>query len=580
MEPLEPTEAERKVIEAAAKGEYCDFAAEHPGDTDPPNGAAWGDDRTVGSKIIRALALCQRPNDWPVHAKGVRVVGAKITGPLDFEAATVLVPLGLLRCYIEKPIILRDASTRTISLAGSQVPGITADRVSVDGAVFLRDGFHARGEVRFLGARIRASLDCRTGTIANDDGTALNCDGARVDGSVVLNKGFRAEGEVRFVGAKIGGNLDCEKGTFDKEGDRALSCDGAEIGGDVSLNDGFCARGEVGLAGVKIGGDLNCTKGTFENERRDALSCDHVEVGGNVFLSKGFQAKGEVRFPSASILGQFVCEGGAFANTAACALRLESARVHRGLFFRRLKQKPEGTVDLTQAWVDALIDDEASWPAKGNLSLDGFAYDRIGGDKPLTDSETRLRWLHLQPAEHLKTGFRPQPFEQLVAVLRKMGHEHDARKIAIEKQRLLRRSGRLGPWDRIINWLLGVIVGHGYRPWRAVSWALAVVLFGWGVFDVAEGRQLIVPAKERVYMSPAYIERAELPPEYPQFRAFVYSLDVFLPIVELHQEEYWLPLANGLKGWAVWIYMWLHIAFGWVLTSLAVLGLGGVIKKD
>ena len=72
-----------------------------------------------------------------------------------------------------------------------------------------------------------------------------------------------------------------------------------------------------------------------------------------------------------------------------------------------------------------------------------------------------------------------------------------------------------------------------------------------------------------------------VPPEpYPIFEPILYSADVFLPIVNLHQEDFWLPNGKHDVGWYVLLYMWFHIAAGWVLTTVFVVGLTGIVKKD
>ena len=53
-----------------------------------------------------------------------------------------------------------------------------------------------------------------------------------------------------------------------------------------------------------------------------------------------------------------------------------------------------------------------------------------------------------------------------------------------------------------------------------------------------------------------------------------------LPIVDLHQEKYWLPDARKDYGWLYQAYLWLHIIFGWILTTVLVAGLTGLVKKD
>ena len=88
------------------------------------------------------------------------------------------------------------------------------------------------------------------------------------------------------------------------------------------------------------------------------------------------------------------------------------------------------------------------------------------------------------------------------------------------------------------------------------------------------------PAKERVFMSPDYKIKGELPKNHPRFNALMYSIDVFIPIVDLRQESYWLPRYVEKQGWTYVIYMWFHIAFGWILTTLGVVGLTGIVKKE
>ena len=48
----------------------------------------------------------------------------------------------------------------------------------------------------------------------------------------------------------------------------------------------------------------------------------------------------------------------------------------------------------------------------------------------------------------------------------------------------------------------------------------------------------------------------------------------------MHQGRFWLPKAGTAWGWAVMGYLWLHILLGWVLTTVAVAGLTGLVRKD
>jgi hypothetical protein len=71
--------------------------------------------------------------------------------------------------------------------------------------------------------------------------------------------------------------------------------------------------------------------------------------------------------------------------------------------------------------------------------------------------------------------------------------------------------------------------------------------------------------------------------------ALIYSLDTFLPIVNLHQEENWHPNDSatcviGEKqlpcGFILRGYLWLQIMMGWLLTTLGVAAVTGLVRKD
>jgi hypothetical protein len=79
---------------------------------------------------------------------------------------------------------------------------------------------------------------------------------------------------------------------------------------------------------------------------------------------------------------------------------------------------------------------------------------------------------------------------------------------------------------------------------------------------------------------------------YPKFQPSFYSLDCFLPIIDLKQKSAWSPNAN--KGYEVvkpsvgfrvrWGgllrgYLWAHTLLGWALTTLWVAGFTGLVRR-
>src|SRR6266568_2514939 len=200
--------------------------------------------------------------------------------------------------------------------------------------------------------------------------------------------------------------------------------------GDLRLDEGFSVSGGAELAGAHIGGQLNCTGGQFSNADGPALSADGLTVDSSMFCNEGFSASGEVRLAAAQI-GDVL----------------------------------EGILDLTAAKTSSYHDDTTSWPEY--LRLDGFVYHTIEG----ASVKERLEWLLRN-----ESGYLPQIYEQLAAFYRRSGHDENARRVLIAKQRQRSAEGTLA--DKIWGSLLDWTVGFGYRTWLALVWLAGLLVLG------------------------------------------------------------------------------------------------------
>ena len=534
------------------------------------------------------------------HAEGeVRLLGAKIRGDLDCEKGT----------FTNPPKAGLAASGHALS----------ADSIDVDGSVYLRYGFRAEGDVRLVGAQIGGDLSCIGGGFINPQEGGLAASGDAVvagliivKGSVYLRDGFYAEGELLLLGAKIEGNLECDNGTFmnppriglDATG-RALSADRAVIEGAVSLRNGFRAEGEVRLLGTKIGGGLDCDNGTFMNPPKVglvasgvALAADTAVIRGGVFLRNGFRADGEVRLAGAQIEGNLYCSKATFHGGVIAV----GTVVKGPLIWRSIVDPGQARLTLTNASVNGLIDDPESWPAKGNLFINGFVYGQIlDGPKNAT---IRNKWLELQ------VPFSPQPYRQLAKVLSEEGDEDGARVVLVEMERRQRETSWAAEvWSGTLRWT----IGYGYRSWQALGWDVGLTALGWFFYRRAELAHNIAPkSKDDLNW---YKDHGIPPPHLDRFSPLIYSLENSLPLVKLGQADHWQPAPRYRSGqpassdwrarlrfwregftrwvragnrWArfvrwtkspgfLWGFLWVQILLGWILATLFVAGVTGIV---
>jgi hypothetical protein len=493
---------EAELREAIRTGQLVDLRTGDPVADDPAHGAGWDAQRTVAAVLLAELLTSA---EGPRRPRALRLAGARVVGQLDLEATALVCPLLLHGCWFAEPVNLAEARAPAIRLPGCHLPGLSADQLTTSGNLELDEGFTATGEVGLLGAHIGGQLILSGAGLSNPGGPALAADQLTVGQDLFCRNGFSARGEVRLLGAHIGGQLSLRGASLSNPDGLALNADQLTVDQGVHCSEGFKADGEVRLPGAHIRGQLAFHGATLHNPDGFALVADKLTVDHDVFFQEGFSATGEVRLVGAHIGGQLNFRGATLTNLDGRALNAQELRA--GPLILSDLTKPPERVDLTHAKVGTLGDAPASWPTQS--ILDGFVYDALYENR-LVSARERLGWLARNPQ-----GYTPQPYEQLAAVYRRAGRDHDARTVAIAKQ--WRRRRMLTPLGKLWNLMLYATVGYGYRMWLTIAWLLVLVGLGWWAFD-------------RAY--PAHLVAAKPPGQRPPFHAALYALDLLLPFAD------------------------------------------------
>jgi hypothetical protein len=620
------SECEKTLLRTASLGEIAFCGPEHsPVDQVPNQGTALRQKYDVRANLIRWLCVYPAATKL-VDPRGPRIHAARVVGRLDLSFITVPFPLLFENSRFIEDVSLVGSQLVSLSFAGSHTRKILADGVTVRDGLFLNGGFSADGEVSLTSANIIGNLDAENGHFKNVGKVALSAE--HLKGAIVsLNNGFSAEGEVRLRGANIAGDLVADGGNFKNPDKFALNADGLKAA-NVFLTEGFSAEGEVRFPRANITGDLDAAGAHITNLDGVALNIDGLKAF-YVLLGDGFSAEGEVSLVAANLSGYLNASNGRFKNPGNLALAadelttsgyfvldsssvdgkvtLRGANVKGPLFLRNLRsavKRPqflpdlwsEGdghlALDLEQATVGSLYDDPESWPEPGNLNLNGFVYTSIG-EGP-TDSNDRLRWLRLQQAQDTHSNaFAPQPYEQLAKVLREAGDDAGAKSvlIAMENARWwYRESGR----GRVWNFILWLTIGYGYDTWRALYSVAFFVIMGTFVFFWGYKAGAITQTDK------------DKPEHYRPFNSLIYSVETFLPLVDLQQAEHWAPnpefnqvcppvpigpfkplsmyklpfrFSPALGRRLRW-YLWVHIVAGWFFTAVLVAAFTGLVQKN
>jgi hypothetical protein len=507
------SQPERLLLRSAASGQLVDLRTGIQSQDDATHGSEWPSKRCIRAEILASCLLdsSQAPKSGiPI----LRLAGARITGRLDLGGADLVKAIWFEQCYFDEPPNLADARTRTVRIVQSYLPGLNALSTKIDGQLDLTKTM-VKGRLRLVMTHVTGELSLNGSTLVNSDDWTLFAGGLTVDGGVFCRRGFESQGPIRLVGAHLNGGI---------------FLDGARLNG----------------------------------VRGDALIADNLRVEGRM-VCDDLVADGALRLPGARINGQLSWDGATIQATEEMGLDL------RRLIAEELiltTAKPVlGIIDLGGARVSVLRDDPMTWPT--DIRLDGFCYDslaapskrdkrdgrrqRYPSDSASTSADTlparsRLAWLSLN-----RVGYRPQPFEQLAAFYRRIGHDDQARKVLLVKQRRRRSTQNVGGklWGYLLDWS----VGYGYRPWLAAIWLISLIAIGSITF---------------AWRPPPPVDQATSPP----FNSLVYTINLLLPAGQFVQPDQWN--LNGPERW----FAYSLVGTGWLLASTVIAGVTRVLNRS
>lgn len=524
---------------------------------DPAHADEWPASRQIRSSLIRWICVDHEARNL-IDPEGIRVIGARIAGGLDLSLVNVPFPIVLRNCVFSEIINLAGAEIAELELDGSHTLSI-----------------HASG------------LDVRN--------------------NLRMSKGFEAVGTVVLDHAKVGLDLDFGGATLryakshgDPFPDRlhaTLFAYLIQVGGNVWLNHRFVSYGAVDLGGARIGSNLHFDSGHFINPNNVAIAVPGASVDGVVYLASwgsdgDVEVTGVANFSFDRVANNFIVDHAKFlgASSDNHGFVGTSMSVARSFTWRNVTLQNGARLDLGEASVETLLDDRQSWPAPGGLIIDGFTYNgleseagsRVDGravyasdDRNAVDS--RLRWLALQPP-----GFYSQPYNELAKYYSGIGDDAAAATVLVAEED--DRYQRMGILGRLSGDFLRTTIGYGHRPLLAFNWSILVVLIGWVV---------VLMGKRAGVMRLTWPENSP-PPSIDHFNGLhplLYSLDVFLPFVDLHQEHYWWPDEGSkgecrfagrtitIRGSSLRLYLWMQIIAGWLLSAIFVAGITGLIRN-
>lgn len=522
-------------------------------------------------EILRDLLDPER--DEPCVYKGKVVQGA-----LDLRHLVIDRPLELSNCEFLDEVDLRYAEFRhTVDLSSStfhkhfnsgdptQSHTIFSKDLLADSSVFCSGatffGSQFGGSALFANARFEDS-----GQVASFRGCCFK-KYADFDGAVFLGGADFSNIDCGLSVTFIRSRFECETEPFDMWNARIgniLDCSRMVARGSASfervrcriirLNDvRFESSAEpVMLEFLCLEGALYCNDAVFEGP----VSFNGMRAEGAFFHDTRFNDSGEgVDFRHSCFQVNLQLRRAFFQGP----ISLESARIGAKLILGRAVFK--NNLSLCNATIGRLELGETSGLAEDSVDLRGFRFESID------DAKIHGPWL-LQAQE--SRSFSRDPYIQLEQYFRSVGDDTDAddmyyrgrcalREHALQDGKPIHWSKSQNLGDLILKWL----TGYGVKTERVMLPIVVLLLVAVFVFW-PDG--MLKPGASTSVGAGSWVEHL--------FDRAAYSVDLFLPVVDLGICNHWTP-ANRLGQ----VYSILHVIAGWLLVPLLLASSSGLVRK-
>lgn len=480
----------------------------------------------VRADLLRAL-LIEGPNGQ-LNAKGLRLRGAWIQGPLDLQGLDCERDITLSACAITSGINMVNAQLRGVHLSGCTSGAISGDNARLSGSFYVRGETQILGEVSLAGTHIHGDLQLCGATINSSGQDAVFAPSLRVEGSLFLGNYPYADGTTSLV----------------TEGMVFLSS--IRVSHDVFLT--HCA---VSLAGEGHGSPIF---GATEEHGADiAVSFARARIGGILYLQNNQINRGIVNLAGADVARLTDEPAG---PGAMYPIRLDGFKY--GDFSRHtdtspdarlawLARRPEGTPFVAQPY-------EHLAQVLTSIGHRADAQTVLMKKEQLLRAENR-RLLASQPG----TGPRRAALGFVDWLMRvSIGYGF--------------RPGRAFAFAAVLIVALGLFYDQTWKAGDMTPNAAPILVSA----DWVSATQTH-PNNPGAFWSSA----GEAGQDWETFNGYAYAADLVIPLVTLGQESAWAP-STARSGWGRvgWWLRWFAKALGWIVTALAAAALTGVIRQD
>jgi hypothetical protein len=444
-----------------------------------------------------------------------------------------------------------------------QSPSFNALRVRGDAS--FRDAVF-KGSVDFVGAEFGGEISFNGAHFDGSQKTLANFNSLKVNRVAHFENASFAN-PVIFRGAEIREQLLLNgahfNGVAEKEPEKTNQFTIMKVEREVQLVNATFRAG-VDFFGTEVGGEFGVKDTLFEGP----ASFDHLIVKGSVIMldptcSKTLSLRdgqfGELQLQWHSMKNSLT-ELGLSRTVVQTELNIESlhaqnvymrsTRVLGPAFLQNVEIEQEADLSGAHFLMLNRLGGKMPWKVSG---INGMAYEEISAGENESDWLKLVAWVE-------GSKYSRETYSRLEAFFSSHGYSDRADEVFVRMKRRERRELFRGYWSP--RWwsdlMLDGLVRYGRAPERALYWSMLVILIGCLVF------------RHRQNVEPQRTEDSSRP-----YSPIWYSVDLFVPAIDLQAANVWLPRQNWRFGRN---YARLQRILGWILVPIGIAATAGWIR--
>ena len=391
--------------------------------------------------------------------------------------------------------------------------------------------------------------------------TGITINGAIINGPVdVRNEEINVP--VELVNCTFLGDFNMERSHFSKglsfEGSRfgtelkgpgRLDAEAANIDFDLNIARAQFSNCSTYLKSMRVGVDLSMRGTKF----RGKVDFTGAVIGSNLFADKGDAADEQTEFfGTADFEGVKVGLDASLSDVAFHGKSYFDLAAFNSLGLQHAIFEDDTSFKSTRI-VDFYLGDNPAGRFKGTLMIEDLTFQYMNPE----DLDQLKEFAEKSNSTQEQARYNTQFYATLETMLRGHGHSDWGDEVFIAGKRKARE--RLPWYDRAWGYFLDGFIGYGRHVERLLLWSLIFIVLGCVVFRSRNQMELK--------------NQNQVPDDTRKYCPFLYTLDLFLPFVELGYVDTWYP--KTLFGR---IYKPIHVMVGYLFIPIGLAAWTGIIK--